>query len=349
MTERAGQMDHDDCEGLPAAAEDWLTTNVRGYRGPGRLRKFGFGQSNPTFRLSTDSGMFVLRRKPLGALLPKAHAVEREFQVLDALNGSGVPIPHVHAFCEDPSVLGAAFYVMDYVEGRIFYDQRLPDLTPEDRGAVFDSMNATIAGLHSIDPVAVGLGGYGRSEDFLGRQIALWTRQYRAGETTPIDAMEQLIRWLPENTPAQQPTRIFHGDLRLDNMIFHPTAPRVIALLDWELSTLGDPVADFAYHMISWRIPADLFRGFKGIDLGALGVPAEAEYVRKYCDRVGRTELQHWDFYLAFGLFRIASILQGIRRRALDGNATAANAAEVGLRAAPLAELGWQIVQSGSE
>lgn len=332
-------------EPLPAAAEAWLADHVGGYEGPGELRKFGFGQSNPTFLLSASSGDYVLRRKPLGILLPKAHAIEREYRVLKALEGSGAPVPRVHALCEDPSLLGAAFFVMDFVRGRIFYDQRMPGVEPDERAALFDGMNAAVASLHRIDPDEVGLTGYGRPERFIERQVSLWTAQYRASEGEPIDAMEALIQWLPAHLPAEQPGRIFHGDLRLDNMIFHPTEPRVIALLDWELSTLGDPIADLAYHMMVWRVGADVFRGFADLDQQALGIPAEQAYLQRYCERAGRDEIPAWNFYLAFSLFRVAAILQGVWRRAKDGNASAEDALIVGARAAPLAARGWAIAR----
>ncbi|MBB4631975.1 phosphotransferase [Sphingosinicella soli] len=331
---------------LSPAAEAWLERHVDGYSGPGVLTKFGFGQSNPTFRLSTASGDYVLRRKPLGRLLAKAHAIEREFRVLRALDGGTVPVPRAHALCEDPSLLGAPFFVMDFAEGRIFYDQRLPGVAPDERVAIFDGMNAAVAGLHSIDPFAIGLEGYGRPDNFVERQVSIWTRQYRASEGEAIPAMERLIDWLPRHLPREQPVRIFHGDLRLDNMIFHPTEPRVVALLDWELSTLGDPVADFAYHMMVWRIGADLFRGFADLDRASLGIPEEADYLRRYCERTSRSELPHWKFYLAFSLFRVAAILQGVSRRAQNGNASSDDAAEVGGKAAPLAAIGWEIAGS---
>ena len=332
-------------EAVPAAGEAWLAANVAGYRGPGRLHKFGFGQSNPTYRLATAEKNYVLRRKPFGQLLPKAHAIEREFRVLAALKHTDVPVPRVQALCEDPSLLGAAFYIMEFVQGRAFYDQRLPDMTPAERAAIFDGMNDAIARLHRVDPMALGLADYGRPEGFIERQIGVWTKQYRASEGDKIPAMEGLIDWLPRNVPAQQPPAVFHGDLRLDNMIFHPTEARVVAVLDWELSTLGDPIADFAYNCMFWRVGADLFRGFKGLDIAGLGIPDEAAYVRQYCARTGRTELPSFSFYLAFSMFRLAAILQGVWRRAKDGNASAADAADVGARAAPLAAIGWDIAQ----
>lgn len=334
-------------EGLAAPVERWLETNIAGYRRPGSLRKFSFGQSNPTYRLRAASGDYVLRRKPAGPLLAGAHAIEREYRVLRALDGNGVPAPRALAFCDDASLLGAAFYVMALVDGRIFYDQRLPVMTRQERGDIFDAMNAAVASLHRVDPAAVGLADYGRSERFVERQVALWTRQYRASEGRCCDAMERLIEWLPRNLPPEQPPHIFHGDLRLDNMIFHPTEPRVVALLDWELSTIGDPLADFAYHMLVWRVGADLFRGVADLDRAALGIPEEADYVRRYCERTGRAGIPHWDFYLAFAHFRIAAILQGIWRRSQNGQASSSDAESVGLKAHPLAEIGWSIACGG--
>ena len=334
---------------LSADAEQWLERHIDGYAGPGLLVKFGFGQSNPTYRLATASGDYVLRRKPFGTLLPKAHAIEREFRVLGALAATDVPVPRVHAYCEDPSPLGVPFYVMDFVPGRIFYDQTLPGLPAAERAAIFDGMNDAVARLHRVDPAAVGLASYGRPDSFLPRQITLWTQQYRRASAGEHDAaMDHLIDWLPGHVPAEQPARIFHGDLRLDNMIFHPDRPEVVGLLDWELSTLGDPIADFAYNAMLWRVGPDLFRGLAGLDFSALGIPDERTYVERYCQRVGRNELPAWNFYLAFGLFRVAAILQGVWRRCMDGNAASADAREVGARAAPLAAIAWAIARGGA-
>lgn len=332
-------------EPIPPALDAWMSSHVTGFGGGRTLQKFGFGQSNPTYRLRAESGQYVLRRKPLGPLLPKAHAIEREYRVLHALRDSDVPAPKVLAFCDDNAILGASFYIMEFVEGRIFYDQRLPGMSPHERAGIFDAMNATVASLHHVEPLASGLEGYGRPERFVERQVATWTQQYRASEGDPCEAMERLIEWLPANLPPEQPGRIFHGDLRLDNMIFHPTEPRVIALLDWELSTIGDPLADFAYHTMVWRVGADLFRGFADLDRTAMGIPQEADYVRLYCERTGRPGVPQWNFYLAFSLFRVAAILQGVWRRSQDGQASSADAELVGAKAHPLAEIGWRIAR----
>jgi aminoglycoside phosphotransferase (APT) family kinase protein len=328
---------------LNEATEGWLRQFVPGYASPGTLLKFGFGQSNPTFRLRSASGDYVLRRKPIGPVLPKAHAIEREFRVLGALEGKDVPVPRVFAYCDDTALLGAPFYVMELVEGRIFYDQTLPGMTASERSTIYDAMNAAVAKLHIADPAALGLADYGRSEGFVERQVSLWTRQYRATEGAPIAAMDALIEWLPKNLPPEQPGRVFHGDLRIDNMIFHPTEPRVVALLDWELSTLGDPLADLGYNAVVWRVPRDLFRGLSDVDFGASGIPTEAAYLARYCERTGRSEIPHWDFYLAFSFFRVAAILQGVWKRSQTGQASNADAAETGAKAAPLAAIGWDI------
>lgn len=325
----------------------WLRAHIPRYSGGGVLRKFGFGQSNPTYRLTTDAGDYVLRRKPFGALLPKAHLIEREYEVLRALANSEVPVPRIYQYCNDPRVCGAPFYVMSFVAGRSFYDQRLPGMSPAERALIFDAMNDLVARLHRIDPVAMELAHFGRAEGFVPRQIALWTRQYRATEGGRIAAMEALIDWLPRQSIVQQDARIFHGDLRLDNMIFHPTEAQVVALLDWELSTLGDPFADFASHVMMWRIPADLFRGFHGLDLPMLGLPSEDEYVASYCSRRGLSEIPHWNVYLAFGMFRLAAVLQGIWHRAQRGNASGRDAGELGKRAGMIAEIAWELVAAG--
>src|SRR5437763_2032225 len=294
--------------------EAWLKANVPGFRGPVSAERFAGGQSNPTYRLDSGAGLYVLRRKPPGPLLPSAHAVDREFRVMRALGGSEVPVPQVYALCEDDGVIGSAFYVMQHLDGRIFWDQRLPGIAPAQRAAMFDSMNAVIAALHSVDCQRVGLDGFGRPGNYLGRQIARWSRQYRASETETIAAMDALIDWLPARLPPEPPPAIVHGDYRMDNLIFHPSAPRVIGVLDWELSTIGDPLADFAYHCLTWRVTPELFRGLAGVDFAALGIPDEAAYLATYCRRTGRGAIAGWDFYLVYSLFRIAAILQGIAK-----------------------------------
>jgi aminoglycoside phosphotransferase (APT) family kinase protein len=346
MTAKPPSADEFDIAALERLAH-WLTAHGMPGAGHPRLEKFAGGQSNPTYRMEWGEENLVLRRKPFGQLLPKAHLVEREFRVLRALSATDVPVAKVRGLCEDPGVLGVAFYVMDFVKGRIFWNPRLPELDRTSRRGIFAAMNDTVARLHTVEPAAVGLEAFGRAEGFMTRQIGFWTNQYRASATVDIPAMDALIDWLPRNVPKVPPKpRVFHGDLRLDNMIFHPTEPRILALLDWELATLGDPVADFAYHTMIWRVPPDLFRGLKGEDLGALGIPTEEEYAADYCRSSGRDTLPDMPFYSAFSFFRLAAILQGIAKRAADGNASAADAVDLGARAAPLAQIGWDIVNT---
>jgi aminoglycoside phosphotransferase (APT) family kinase protein len=271
--------------------------------------------------------------------------VEREFRVITALGQAGIPVPHTHCLCEDESVIGRAFYVMEYVEGRILWDQSLPGMTPPERAAIYDEMNRVLAALHRVDHAAAGLSDYGKPGNYFARQIGRWSRQYRASETERIEPMDALIAWLPENIPAGDETTVVHGDYRMDNLIFHPREPRILAVLDWELSTLGHPLADFSYHCMSWHIPPGQFRGIAGLDLAALGIPGESQYIASYCERTGRGKMEHWDFYLAYNLFRIAAILQGVMKRALEGTAASAQALEAGRRARPLADLGWEYAE----
>ena len=329
--------------------EAWLREHVEGFRGPVAAERFAGGQSNPSYRLDAGSGAYVLRRKPPGPLLPSAHAVDREFRVMRALADTKVPVPRVYALCEDDTVIGSAFYVMEYLDGRIFWDQRLPEVaSPAERGRMFDSMNAVIAALHNVDYGAVGLGDFGRPGNYMGRQIARWSRQYRASETEPIEAMEQLLEWLPKHIPASDETTLVHGDYRLDNLIFHPSEPRILAVVDWELSTLGHPLADFAYHAMVWRVPGGENRGLGGVDVTALGIPSESQYLEEYCRRTGRAGVAPdvWEFCMAYNLFRIACIRQGILRRVLDGTAASRHAREAGARARETAELAWAQVQA---
>jgi len=328
-----------------AALERYLSEHVAGFTGPLSVSQFKGGQSNPTFLLSAGGRQYVLRRKPPGKLLPSAHAVDREYRVLSALHGTDVPVARPYVLCEDEGVIGTMFYVMDYVQGRVLWDPSLPGMTPGQRGAIFDEMNRVIAALHSVDYQAVGLGDYGRPGSYLERQIARWTKQYRASETERIEAMENLIEWLPKNIPAGEETTLVHGDYRLDNTIFHPTEPRMLAVLDWELSTLGHPIADFAYHCMTWRLTPTEFRGMLGLDFDVLGIPDEGRYVEMYCQRTGRAGIPNWDFYIAYNMFRLAGILQGIMGRVVEGTASSAHAIESGRRARPMAEAGWRQVE----
>lgn len=329
------------------ALEAWLENSVADYRGPSQVEKFAGGQSNPTFSLTSPSGRYVLRRKPIGATLPSAHAVDREYKVLSALRSTDVPVPPVHALCIDDSVAGSMFYVMDLVPGRVFWDPRLPDLTAAERCGIFDSMGATIAAIHRLEPDDLGLGDFGRKGDYLQRQVSRWTKQYRAAETEFNPAIERLVAWLGENMPAEGETRIVHGDYRLDNVLVHPTEPKIAAVLDWELSTLGDPRADFAYHAMTWRLAPDLFRGLENVDFANLGIPREDDYVASYARRSGFDPRQDWTFFLVLSMFRIASILQGIARRAMDGTAADARAVEIGAKAGPIAERAVRLLEDG--
>jgi aminoglycoside phosphotransferase (APT) family kinase protein len=309
------------------------------------VEQFQGGQSNPTYRVTTAQRRYILRRKPPGKLLASAHAVEREFRVMSALTATEVPVPKVYALCEDDTVVGAAFYLMEYIEGRILWDPTLPGMTPAARAAHYDELNRVLATLHQVDYAAVGLGDYGKPGQYIERQIARWSKQYQAGSAEPIAAMDRLIEWLPQHLPPGDETSIVHGDFRLDNVVFHPTEPRILAVLDWELSTLGHPLSDFAYQVMAWRLTPIEFRGLKGFDLATLGIPSEEDYVAAYCRRTGRTGIAHWEFYLIFNMFRIAAILHGVHSRALQGNAASQNAIEQGGRARLVAEVAWNMVQ----
>jgi aminoglycoside phosphotransferase (APT) family kinase protein len=329
------------------ALDAYLRERVAGFRGPLEVEQFKGGQSNPTFLLKTPGARYVMRAKPAPAakLLPSAHAVDREYRVITALGGAGVPVPRTFALCEDEGVIGRAFYLMDYVEGRVLWDQALPGMSRDARRAIYDEMNRVIAQLHGVDYKAIGLETFGKPGNYFARQLDRWTKQYRASETEQIEAMDRLMAWLPGAIPPGDETTIVHGDYRLDNLVFHPTEPRILAILDWELSTLGHPLADFSYHCMSWHIPPAQFRGIAGLDLPGLGIPTEEEYVATYCRRTGRDRIGNWDFYLAYNMFRLAAILQGIMKRALDGTAASQQALDAGRRARPLAEMGWQYAQ----
>ena len=327
----------------------YLAAEVPGFSGPIRVRQFQGGQSNPTYRLSTPDRDYVLRRKPPGVLLKSAHAVDREFRVQRALFETGFPVPEPLVYCEDETVLGSAFYLMRHVEGRVFLNNAMPDLSREERGAVFDSVNATLARLHSLDPAAIGLADFGRAGNYFARQIGRWSQQYEASRTEDISAMDRLIAWLPTAVPDDEETRLIHGDYSFHNVLIHPTEPKVAAVLDWELSTTGHPLGDVMYHAMEWyRPPGCDARGtLRDADLGALGVPSLEAYVALYCQRTGRPPVENLSFHKAYNLFRVAAIVQGIVGRARDGTANAANAAEQAARVRPLAEAAWAYAQEG--
>jgi aminoglycoside phosphotransferase (APT) family kinase protein len=341
-----------------AALEEWLGERLPGFAGPLDVAQFKGGQSNPSFRLDTPSASYVMRAKPgpVAKLLPSAHAIEREFRVMSALKPRGIPVAAMHLLCEDESVISRTFCVMEYVEGRVLWEQSLPGMGRDERSAIYDEMNRVIAALHSIDVQAAGLADFGRPGNYFERQTARWTGQYRASITGPNPAMDRLIEWLPAHIPASaldaSQVSIVHGDYRLDNLIFHPSEPRVLAVLDGELSTIGHPLADFSYHCMSWHIPPALSRGIGGLDLLARGIPDEDTYICRYAERSGRGDREidalhaDWSFYLAYNLFHIAAILQGIAKRVEDGTASSAEAREAGSRAKPMGELGWQFARS---
>ncbi len=338
-----------------AALGAWMTQHVEDFAGPLGVEMFKGGQSNPTYKLITPGRTYVMRAKPgpVAKLLPSAHAIEREFAVMRGLAGTDVPVARMHALCEDESVIGRAFYVMECVEGRVLWEQSLPGLSPPERGAIYDEMNRVIAALHKVDYAARGLAGYGKPGNYFERQIGRWSKQYQASVTQPITEMDRLIDWLPAHIPASARdeglTSIVHGDYRLDNVIFHPSEPRILAVLDWELSTLGHPLADFSYHCMAWHIPPGTFRGIGGVDLASLGIPSEQDYIRRYCERTGLATPEQlapdWNFYLAYNMFRIAAILQGIAKRVEAGTASSAQARASGAGARPMAELAWSFAQ----
>jgi aminoglycoside phosphotransferase (APT) family kinase protein len=331
--------------------EDYMRQHLPGFAGPIVVSQFKGGQSNPTYLVQTPLRRYVLRRKPPGKLLPSAHAVDREHRIISALYAQGFPVPEPVLYCADESVTGTAFFVMAHVEGRVFWEPQMPASNPEERAQVYDAMNATIARLHSFDPAAIGLGDYGRGENYVARQVDRWSKQYRASETSKIDEMERLIAWLPAHLPPPQPPRIVHGDYRLDNMILAPAGPKVSAVLDWELSTLGDPLADFSYHLMTWHMPpSDAGTGsLLGFDLAALGIPALEPYVDKYVARTALDPRPHLPVYFAYNFFRLAAILQGIAGRVRDGTATSAYAAAKGAQVQPLAARAWEFaVKAGA-
>ena len=338
-----------------AALTAWLEQNLEGFVGPLTVEMFKGGQSNPTYKLVTPGQSYVMRAKPgpVAKLLPSAHAIEREFKVMHGLAGTGVPVPQMHCLCEDESVIGRAFYVMEFMQGRVLWDQSLPGMEPAERKAIYNEMNRVIAALHSVKFAERGLASYGKPGNYFDRQIGRWSKQYVASVTQPIPEMDKLMEWLPAHMPAsardEAHVSIVHGDYRLDNLMFHPTEARVIAVLDWELSTLGHPLADFSYHCMSWHIPAAMGRGIAGQDLATLGIPDEDSYIRRYCERTGIATPEalraDWNFYLAYNMFRIAAILQGIAKRVEAGTASSAQAAASGASARPMAQLAWQFAE----
>ena len=338
-----------------AALQAYLQSKLEGFRGPLAVEKFKGGQSNPTYKLVTPNAAYVMRAKPGPAakLLPSAHAIDREFTVMRALHGTDVPVPRMHLLCEDEAVIGRAFYVMEFMQGRVLWDQALPGFDNAGRAAIYDEMNRVIAALHRVDVKAAGLDGYGKPGNYFDRQIGRWSKQYIASITEPIDAMDRLMEWLPAHMPASarddSQATIVHGDFRLDNLVFHPNEARVLAVLDWELSTIGHPLADFSYHCMAWHIPHAMGRGIGRLDIVSLGIPDEKAYVRRYCERTGRADpdavMADWNFYMAYNLFRMAGILQGIAKRVVDGTASSAQARQAGAGARPLAEMGWRIAQ----
>ena len=331
------------------ALERHLSATIADFRGPLDVSQFKGGQSNPTYLLTAGSGRYVLRRKPPGKLLPSAHAVDREYRVLTALHKAGFPVPRTHLLCEDDDVIGTMFYVMDHVHGRVFWEPQMPGSTPDERAAVYAAMNGTLAKLHSFDPETIGLSDFGRPAGYVARQVARWTKQYRASETEDVPEMEQLIDWLPDNLPPEPEGRVVHGDYRLDNLIIDPDHPEVLAVLDWELSTLGDPLGDFTYHLMQWTMPpSETGAGtgsLVGHDLDALGIPSMERYVHAYCMMRGIDDIPALDTYLAYNYFRIAAILQGIVGRVRDGTATNENAAAMATQVRPLAETGWRFAE----
>ncbi len=333
-----------------AKLNHYLVGHIEGFAGLQTAEKFPGGQSNPTFLLTADSGKYVLRRKPPGKLLQSAHAVDREFRVITALADTDVPVARGYQLCEDDDVIGSMFYVMAYVDGRIFWNPALPDLANAERTAIYDDMNRVLAELHGVNVDAVGLGDYGKPGNYFERQVGRWTKQYLAAETEAIEPMDELIRWLPEHMPDDDgQVALVHGDYRLDNMIFHPTQARILAIVDWELSTLGHPLADLAYQCMQWRLPnTGISKGLAGIDRAAIGIPTEAEYVAAYCRRTDRDGISDWTFCLAFSFFRLASIVQGVLKRALDGNASNTQAMQIGKMTRPLAQAAIDLIDEAA-
>ena len=347
MVPPSGQGPNDRPDALDLVAlTAWLQEHVDGFAGPVAATKFAGGQSNPTYRLRTSQSDYVLRRKPFGPILPSAHAVDREYWIMAALHPTGFPVPLPYALCEDPDIIGAPFFVMAMVEGRSFWDGTLPDLTPAGRTAIYDRLIGTLAQLHRIEPAAVGLADYGPPGNYFERQVRRWTKQYRAAQTEDLGDVEQLIDWLPRTLPAQDRVSIIHGDFRIDNLIYASQSPKVEAVLDWELSTLGDPLADFTYVAMNWATPVgDRGAGLAGVDFAATGIPSLEEATGLYCELTQRRSIPDLNWYFAYNLFRLVGIVQGIKKRSLVGNASNADAAQVAARVPRLAAQAWDFAR----
>tara|TARA_Y100000590_G_scaffold439616_1_gene563865 strand:- start:423 stop:1439 length:1017 start_codon:yes stop_codon:yes gene_type:complete len=323
----------------------WMQQNIIGFKGPIKVKRLTGGQSNPTFLIISSKITYILRTKPLGNLLPSAHAVDREYKVISALSKTSVPVPKTYKLCLNKNVIGSIFYIMEFLDGRIFYDPSLPGLTKNERKSIYSSMNNAISDLHKINYKRIKLSDFGKAGNYVERQIKRWTAQYRASETDLIEEMENLIKWLPDNTPSNLETSLVHGDFRIDNIIFHPTKSKIIGIIDWEISTLGNPIADFAYHVMIWRLSKNEFRGLRGQNLSEIGIPEENEYLKNYMENTGRKELLNWNFYIAYNMFRMAAILQGIRGRARAGTASSSEAEKMGNLVLPLAKAAWSQIK----
>ena len=333
-----------------SALARYMKDHVNGFAGPIMVKKFKGGQSNPTYLISTPDKNYVLRRKPPGKLLPSAHAVDREYRVMTALGGQSFPVPKTHALCEDDSVIGTMFFIMDFVDGRIFWDSSLPEIAKPDRAPLFRALIRTLAELHKIDYKTAGLEDYGKPGNYFERQVGRWSKQYKGAETETIDEMDRLMAWLPSAVPQDNATSVVHGDFRFDNAIMHPTEPKTLAVLDWELSTLGHPLADFTYFLMAYFFPREVRGGLAGLDLDALGIPGLDEAVRYYCERTDRDGVPDLDYCLAYNMFRIAAIVQGVYARSLQGNASSPEAQKMGAQVRPLAALAWSFaVKAGAD
>jgi aminoglycoside phosphotransferase (APT) family kinase protein len=328
-----------------ANLQAYMEAHVDGFSGQVEVEQFKGGQSCPTYKLSAGGKQYVLRRKPPGKLLPSAHAVDREFKVISALYDTDVPVARAYALSDDESIVGTMFYIMEFMDGRVLWDQSLPTIAKADRLAYYDELNRTLAALHSVDYQAVGLDDFGKPGNYVARQLNRWTKQYRASETETIPAMDNLIEWLATTIPGDEKVSVVHGDYRLDNVMFHAHEPRIVAVLDWEISTLGDPLADFSYHLMSWRLGGENFRGLADYNLADLGIPSESAYAEAYCKRMGYDSIGNIDWYMVYNMWRMAAILQGIAKRAIDGTASSPQAVEQGKRARPLAEMAWALAE----